>query len=146
MTTIEILPRPSYRDDRSVDLDLAAVERRVERYARFLDAALRIPGTQIRFGADSLIGLVPGIGDAFALCLSGLLLLEAHRLGASGALLTRMALNLAVDAAVGSVPIVGDLFDVAFRANMRNLALLRGHLANLKADAARPVPQRTGEA
>lgn len=102
----------------------AQVRARVERFSRFLDEAFEIPGTSIRFGWDSLIGLIPGIGDAFSLLLSFYILAEAVNLGAPRSLLARMILNVTADSAIGAIPLAGDLFDVAFKANRRNSRLL----------------------
>ncbi len=98
---------------------------RLDRLSRLLDIAFIVPGTNIRFGAEAIMRLVPGIGDAAASALSSLILYEAHRLGVSRRTLIRMAGNVAIEAIAGSVPIVGDLFDVAFRANRRNVQILR---------------------
>lgn len=98
--------------------------RRIERLSRLLDGAWRIPGTKSRVGIDPLIGLFPVVGDAVSAALSAWTILEARKLGLSAALQGRMAWNLLIDAAAGSVPILGDLFDVGFRANTRNLALI----------------------
>ena len=96
--------------------------------ARLLDTAVRIPGTDIRFGLDPVLGLVPGVGDLVAGGLSAYILLLAARAGASAPVLLRMLGNLGVDALVGTVPLLGDLFDVGFKANARNVALLERHL------------------
>jgi Domain of unknown function (DUF4112) len=98
---------------------------RLDRLARLLDTALVIPGTNIRFGADAVIGLVPGIGDTITTALSLWIVYEAHQLGAPRELLMRMAANVAIDGFVGAVPVVGDAFDVLWRANRRNMRLLR---------------------
>lgn len=102
---------------------------RVRALARTLDSAVRIPGTGITFGLDSVIGLVPGIGDVAGAFMSGYIVLVSARLGVPPVVVARMILNLGVDTVVGSVPLLGDLFDVGFRANMRNAALLDRHLA-----------------
>lgn len=102
--------------------------RRLETLAEWLDSRFRIPGTNLRFGLDPLIGLVPGLGDAAALLPAIYLILHAQRLGAPRSLLVRMALNVGIDSLVGAVPLLGDLFDAAFKANRRNVALLRRHL------------------
>ncbi len=102
--------------------------RRLEALANLLDAQFGIPGTQLSFGVDSLIGLIPGIGDAIAAIPSAYIIIRAERLGVSNAVLARMIANLAADLFIGSVPVVGDIFDVAFKANRRNVALLRKHL------------------
>jgi hypothetical protein len=98
-----------------------------ERLAKLMDYQFRIPGTNIRFGLDAIIGLIPGAGDITSFIISGFMLLTLAKNGASGFLLARMGLNLIVDAAIGSIPILGDLFDVAFKANQRNLKLMRQH-------------------
>jgi hypothetical protein len=102
---------------------------RVRSLARVLDTALRIPGTGIRFGLDSLLGLIPGLGDVTAVALSGYIVLAAARTGVPPSVLARMILNLGVDTLVGSIPLLGDLFDVGFRANIRNAALLEKFVA-----------------
>jgi hypothetical protein len=100
---------------------------RLESLARVLDTAIRIPGLGIRLGADALIGLAPGIGDAVTALLAGWIVYQAHRLGAPRRLLVKMLGNVAVDGLVGAVPLVGDAFDVLWRANRRNVRLLREH-------------------
>lgn len=100
---------------------------RVEKLSRLLDEAFRVPGTRIRLGLDSLIGLIPGVGDVAGLLLGGYVVLEAHRLGAPGELKLRMARNVVVDALVGLVPFFGDLYDVAYRSNRRNVQMLLDH-------------------
>jgi len=97
--------------------------------ARALDSAVRIPGTNVRFGLDAVIGLVPGVGDVAGAAIAAYIVLAAARRGAPPTLLARMLLNVAVDTAVGAVPVLGDVFDVAWRANTRNVALLERHVA-----------------
>jgi len=101
----------------------------VSRFAYWLDAGIRIPGTNLRFGLDPILGLIPGAGDAAGAVLAGWILVAAIRLGASRATVVRIAGNVAVDAVVGAVPLVGDIFDFAWKANLRNVALLERHLA-----------------
>jgi hypothetical protein len=98
--------------------------RSVRTLARLLDEAVRIPGIGTKVGLDALIGLVPGAGDALGAALSGWVIILAARLGAPPAILARMAGNAALDALAGSVPLLGDLFDIGWRANSRNVALL----------------------
>ena len=97
---------------------------RARTLARLLDSAARVPGTSIRFGADAVLGLVPGLGDVAGAALAGYLVLLAQRLGAPRAVVLRMLGNVAVDTIGGTVPLIGDLFDVAYKSNLRNLALL----------------------
>lgn len=101
----------------------------MSRFAHWLDAGFRIPGTNVRFGLDPILGLIPGGGDAAGAVLAGWIVIEAVRLGASRATLLRIAGNVALDAAVGAVPFIGDIFDFAWKANLRNVALLERHLA-----------------
>lgn len=100
---------------------------RLDRISQLMDTALAIPGTNIRFGADAIIGLVPGIGDGVTTAIAAWIVYEAHRLGVPRRVLIRMIGNVAIDGIVGSVPVVGDFFDVAFRANRRNVRILREH-------------------
>ncbi len=101
--------------------------KQVDVLAKLMDAQFRVPGTEIRFGLDAIIGLIPGVGDLSTLAVSGYMLTIMAKNGASGFLLARMVLNVLIDAIVGSIPIIGDLFDVAFKANMRNLRLMKEH-------------------
>jgi hypothetical protein len=97
---------------------------RARTLAKLLDSAVRVPGTGIRFGADAVFGLVPGLGDVAGAALAGYLVILAQRLGAPRAVVLRMLGNVAVDTIAGTVPLAGDLFDVAFKSNTRNIALL----------------------
>lgn len=106
----------------------AAARARLDAIARFMDSALVIPGTSIRFGADALLNVLPVAGDVLATGVSVYLILEAQRLGAPKSLLARMAANVGVDALISIVPVVGWVGDVFFRANLRNMKLLREHL------------------
>lgn len=103
---------------------------RARRLATLLDAAVRVPGTRIRVGLDALLGLVPGGGDVAGALLAGGVVLAAARLGAPVSVMARMLGNLAVDALLGTIPLAGDLFDVAWKANLRNVRLLEEHLAD----------------
>ena len=101
----------------------------VARIARLMDSQFRLPGTRFRFGLDPLLGLLPVAGDLSTLAVSGALLLTMFRHGASGAIVVRMALNILLDTVVGAIPILGNLFDFAYKSNERNVALLRRHYA-----------------
>lgn len=106
---------------------MSAVQPHLDRYrtlAHALDARFGVPGTPFRFGWDALLGLVPGAGDAIGGLLGGYGLYVGARLGVPWIILARMLLNLAVDLVAGAVPVAGDIFDVAWRGNLRNLALL----------------------
>lgn len=97
---------------------------RLSALAALLDNRFRIPGTNIRFGLDALIGLIPYGGDLISLLVSGFLMLMVVRNGAGPTLLLKMMGNYLLDTAIGSVPVLGDIFDVAFKANRRNVDLL----------------------
>lgn len=96
--------------------------------ARFLDTAVRIPGTNIRFGLDALVGLIPGVGDVTTGLASVFVILSAAQMGVPPAVLARMVLNVAVDTGIGVIPLVGDFFDVAWKSNSRNVALLEQYM------------------
>ncbi len=101
---------------------------RLDTLARFLDSAVRVPGTKIRFGADALLNLIPGVGTLTSKGMSAYLIWEARRLGVPIGTLMRMAGNVGVDFVISAVPLVGWVGDVFFRSNLRNMALLRDHL------------------
>lgn len=99
----------------------------IEWIAKLMDSQFSIPGTNFRFGLDGIIGLIPGAGDLSTFAVSAYLLTVMARNGASGYILARMILNVVIDALFGMIPILGDLFDIAFKANMRNLKLMKEH-------------------
>lgn len=98
---------------------------RIEALANLLDTAFIMPGTNIRYGIDGLIGLIPIVGDIITTAIALWIVREARAIGAPWYLTARMLGNVAVDGVVGAVPIVGDAFDVAFKANIRNIKMLR---------------------
>jgi len=98
---------------------------RLEMIARLLDVAFVVPGTNVRYGIDGLIGLIPVIGDLITTAISLWLVREARLLGAPWHITARMLANVAVDGVIGMVPVAGDAFDVMFRANIRNVRMLR---------------------
>ena len=111
-----------------------ASHRRLRRLAKLMDSAITVPVLRLRIGADAILGLVPGVGDALAGAIGAYLIYEAHRLGAPRSALVRMAFNLALDTAVGAVPVAGDIWDFFFRANDRNMQILARHVGGLPVD------------
>ena len=116
----------------TIDLTPQGTMERLEWLAWFSDSALRIPGTSRSVGADGVLSLVPGVGTLVGTGMSLYVIGEAVRHGVPARLLTRMGLNIAADTAVGAVPIAGFFFDMFFKANQRNLHLLRTHLQDIK--------------
>ena len=113
----------------TIDLTPRGTMERLEWLAWFSDSAIRIPGTSRTIGADGMLSLVPGVGTLLGTGLSLYVMGEALRHGVPARLLMHMGLNIAADTAVGAIPVIGFLFDMAFKANQRNLNLLRQHLA-----------------
>ncbi|WP_396613297.1 DUF4112 domain-containing protein [Haloferax sp. S1W] len=108
----------------SGDGDVAATMERLRTVSYYLDEAFEIPGTNYRVGLDPFLGLLPGIGDTTGAALSAYILVEAAMLGVPRETLARMFGNVLLDTTVGSLPIVGDVFDAAWKANARNVRLL----------------------
>ena len=106
--------------------------------AKLLDRAFRIPGTNITFGLDPILGLIPGGGDLAGAVFSGWLIMLGSRMGLPRHILMRMIANVAIDTVGGSIPIIGDLFDVAWKSNIRNLELLE-QFANSPSGSGRLV-------
>lgn len=117
-----------YRVELSRDDDVGATLTRLDAIANVMDSAVRIPGTNVVMGMDAVLGLIPVIGDAISSAIGGYIIWEARRLGASRLLIARMTMNTTVDTIIGSIPVFGDVFDVAYKANRKNVALLKGHL------------------
>ena len=111
---------------------------RIQALSQLLDNAITLPGTDYSVGLDPLIGLLPGGGDLFTGLLSLYIVFEGFQLGASAPTLTRMASNIALEVVAGTIPLVGDLFDVAWKANARNVRLLEDHLQS-------PQPRRQAD-
>ena len=99
----------------------------LRKWATLLDAAFRVPGTTFRFGLDAIIGLIPGAGDIGTAFFSVMILLHSIRLKIPKIVIGRMLINSALDMLAGTVPLVGDLFDAGYKANLRNMALLERH-------------------
>jgi len=113
------------------------VRQRLQRLAWLLDNSLPLPGLNFRIGVDAVLGLIPGLGDAAGVVLSSYIVHQAWRLGVPRSVLVRMWLNIVIEGVVGAVPLLGDVFDAAWKANMRNVALLEAHMDH---------PQRTASA
>jgi hypothetical protein len=118
--------------ERFIKDDLDHVEklrrlRRLNGIARLMDTAIRIPGTGIRFGADSVFGLIPVIGDAGGALVGLYIVNEARRMGVPVSKLVQMLGNIAADGVVGSIPVAGDLFDLFFKSHRRNLDIILDH-------------------
>jgi hypothetical protein len=129
------LKMPTTRESNAIEPELitgsasdAARIKRIRTLAKLLDNAFGIPGTNWRFGWDSLIGLVPGGGDLATALLASYIVAEAAKLGVPRRTLWRMLANVAIDMAGGAVPFAGDIFDFAFKANRKNLKLVEKHL------------------
>jgi hypothetical protein len=129
------MARPHATEER-----IAALKRRDEahqrlrRIARLMDSEFRVPLLGLRFGADAILGLVPGIGDALSGLIGAYLIYEAKRLGIPRPALLRMILNVAFDTAIGAIPVAGDIWDFFFRSNNRNMQILARHAGGLPID------------
>jgi hypothetical protein len=104
----------------------------VESISRIMDSQFRVPGTSWRFGLDPIMSLIPVVGGIPSLAVSGVLILTMMRHGASGNVAVRMVLNVLLDTLIGAIPIIGNIFDFAYKANDRNVRLLRAHYAEGK--------------
>lgn len=124
--TITIESPREQKSYQSASSKRAALDR-IDALSKLFDTAFILPGTNIRFGVEAVMRLVPGIGDAAASALSCYLLYEAHRLEVPSHVFARLVANVALEGVVGAIPLVGDLFDVGFRANRRNVAILKQH-------------------
>ena len=119
---------PAAGEALSRDTEVNETLQRLDVIATVMDSAVRIPGTNVVMGVDALLGLVPVIGDAISSAIGGYIIWEAKRLGVSRLVIARMAMNTTIDTVVGAVPVLGDVFDVAYKANRKNVALLKAHL------------------
>lgn len=100
----------------------------LDAFSRLMDAQFIIPGTKIRFGLDSLLGLIPGIGDTVTLASTAYIIGQARMLGVPKFILLKMAGNAFIDWLIGLIPLLGDIFDVGYKSNIKNVALLKEHL------------------
>jgi len=110
----------------------AALLAELDDLSRLLDSQWRIPGIGIRIGVDAIAGLIPGLGDLATGAVSAYIVLKVARLGVPSHVIARMVGNVVLDTAVGSIPLLGSVFDVFFRANNRNIRLLRRHLERVR--------------
>jgi hypothetical protein len=101
--------------------------KRMRQLSQLLDGAIAIPGTKQRIGLDPILGLIPGGGDTLSALLSGYIIVEAAQMGLPRQALIKMVLNLVIDTVAGSVPVVGDIFDVVSKANLRNMQIVESH-------------------
>lgn len=127
------MPRPQDEFNRIADSlplgrDPASVRRRLEAVEGLLERMFVVPGINRPVGLDSIVGLVPVVGDIITASMGAWLVWEARNLGMSKFQLARMAGNIGIDTALGAIPLVGDLFDFAFRSNSRNLRILKRYL------------------
>lgn len=121
-------PTPSSRSNSlGSDRTISSLNR-LRTLSRLLDEAIAIPGTNYRIGLDPLIGLLPGGGDFISSILSAYMVVEAARIGVPNESILRMVVNIILDTLAGTVPVVGDLFDVAWKANIKNLELIESHV------------------
>jgi hypothetical protein len=104
---------------------------------RFLDEAFRVPGTSLRFGWDPIIGMVPWAGDALTAVMAVAIVVQAHKMRVPRVVQLRMLFNIAIDLLAGAVPLVGDLFDFAWKSNTKNMALIERYASDELARATR---------
>jgi hypothetical protein len=135
------VPRGTQKSAALSRRDIETRYRRVRRVAILMDAAVRVPGTRFRIGLGSLIGLPPVAGDAFMTAVSLWIVWQGRRLGLPRSKIARMMGNVAVETALGSIPMVGDVMDMVWKANVRNLAIIDAHLAS---SPGRSIPHRHG--
>jgi hypothetical protein len=129
------------------DQQVFATLKRLERLADLTDSRFRIPFTDIRFGLDAVIGLIPFVGDSISLVVSLYLLFEASKLGVPPSLKIKMLRNVLIDWVIGLIPILGDAVDVVFKANMRNMKLLVEHINNdYQSRSISPEPEKINNA
>jgi hypothetical protein len=124
-----ISAEPEILRPRSEKASAAFTDENLDMLSHLLDDFIRIPGTPIRFGLDGIVGLIPGIGDVLGGIASCILIVAAWVRGVPNVTIVRMIVNVAIETAVGAIPVVGDVFDIAWRANRRNYRLLEGSLA-----------------
>ena len=112
--------------------------KKIRKIANLLDTAIGIPGTKIRFGLDPILGLIPGGGDLIAAGISAYTIYLAASFGLEKSELFKMIRNVAIETAIGSIPIAGDIFDAYYKANIRNLEILEKHIAKSEIESEKP--------
>ena len=129
--------QPHPTDQRIADLKRREeTQQRLRRIAKLMDSQIRVPVLGLRIGADAVLGLVPGVGDAITGLIGAYLIYEAQRLGVPRSAVLRMIANIAFDTAIGAIPVAGDIWDFFFRANDRNMQILARHLGGLPIDVS----------
>lgn len=128
METERVRPQRMRFELPSLGSDAATVRQRIEAMEKLLERSLTIPGTKIPIGLDALAGLIPVAGDLITAAMGAWMIWEARNLGLPKWQLWRMAANVGFDTAIGAVPLVGDVFDFAFRSNSKNLRIIHRHL------------------
>src|SRR5262245_41861835 len=137
------MARPHPTDERIAALKRRdEAHRRLRRIAKLMDSEFRVPVIGVRVGADALLGLVPGIGDALSGLVGAYLIYEAQRLGVPRAALLRMIANVVFDTVIGTIPVAGDIWDFFFRSNDRNMQILARHIGGLPIDLPYEVASR----
>jgi len=127
--------QPHPTDQRIADLKRREeTQQRLRRIAKLMDSQIRVPVLGLRIGADAVLGLVPGVGDAITGLIGAYLIYEAQRLGIPRSAVLRMVANIAFDTAIGAIPVAGDIWDFFFRANDRNMQILARHIGGLPVD------------
>lgn len=122
------MSKPSTTPHPDAEEQLPQLAPELELLARWMDGVFRVPGVGWRFGLDAILGLLPGIGDTASSVATLYILAAAHRYGVTRATLLRMALNVVLDTTIGALPLVGDIFDVYWKSNQRNVELLNRHM------------------
>ena len=125
---MEITAKPEILRPRSTRAGAAFTDENLEHLSHLLDDFIHIPGTPIRFGLDGIVGFIPGVGDILGGLASTIIIIAAWVRGVPKAIVARMVINVAIETAVGSLPVVGNLFDIGWRANRRNYKLLESSI------------------
>lgn len=126
--------KPQTNPQPAVDEQTPQLAPELQLLADWMDGVFRVPGVGWRFGLDAILGFIPGIGDTATSVASLYILTAAHRYGVTRTTLLRMALNVVLDAVVGAIPFVGDIFDVYWKSNQRNVAILKRHMLAVPAE------------